>query len=186
MAVVTTTTIAVVGSTAATAASNVAAASSNVSNVPIPGLPEDPLRRHAALQELWRSAQRQPPVYTLVAIDPLAALIEHWAQRLDGRTSDLETLIGATPQSPMPHYLLVDAALPEPAVHWYLGLLAGLAGSRVQPITMTEKGIVTAISSLPTGPELPGTLDVALRSRDYVPLPDVTPGQDSAPPKNPF
>ena len=184
MAVATTTTIAVIGEGADKVAAKVAAASSNVSFVPIPELPTDPLARHGAALELWRAARRHPPVYTTVAIDPLTALVDAWTRRLDGVPTDLETLIGSTRDEPMPHYFLVDVALPKPRLHWYLDLLAGLSSNRVLPLRLTERELAVALSGLPTGRELPGTLDIAERARDYVPLPELA-AHDSAPSKKP-
>jgi len=113
-------------------------------------------------------------VYTVVPFDPLAALVEAWAARLQGQSNQLETLIGLTPSAPMPHYFVVDPTVEQPTIHWYHDLLAGKSLSRIVPSNLDTNSLRRSIADLPTGPELPDMHDVAELARDYVPLPKLT------------
>lgn len=169
-----TTTVSLVGANAAEAGRRLAAAATNVSLVSGPEPVEHELRRHERLMAEWREAQRHPPVYTVITVDPMAEVIRAWSDRLAGEDNHLETLIGLTPADPMPHYYIVSADVGEPEIHWYHGFLAGLSAMRVVTSKIDAGSLRRILADLPRGRELPDMRHVADMARDYVPLPDLT------------
>lgn len=167
----TTTLVAVIGETAGEASRRAGERASNVAVETLEPLPDDPTRAFPVLGEAWRRARRRGLVYTLVDRDPLAPVVGEWGKRLEGEPDELETAIGLVADLPMPDYYLVDASLPAPRVHWYLGLLEELRPHRVVPVEMSAAGLLTVLGELRFGPEFPEARRVAARAREFVPLP---------------
>lgn len=135
---------------------------------------DDVVGRHAAIQATWRRAMQRSSIFTLVDVDPLAVVVEEWAKRLTNDEHDLEVAVGLVSQStPVPDYYFVPSGLEPPIVDWYFDLVLGLAASRVVAIGERVDTMLSAISRLPHGRELPSAPVIAASARDYVPLPRV-------------
>jgi hypothetical protein len=129
--------------------------------------------------------------YLLHDADPLAAVADAWAARFDGTgvAGDLEIAVAATLSRwrarslDLPDYYLI--ADPEgygaTLRHWYLGVLAGAAPSRVVALRPSVS-IADQLPELGTGPWWP-SLDRLLDGIDRV-VPDRV-GQLAAPPERP-
>lgn len=156
-----TTTIAVVGADASEASREVAAVASNVA--------AEFLDEREGIFDGWRRALRHHAVYTLVDADPIAGVVDQWANRLEGRDHELELAIGTVPDLPSPAYYAVDPELGNTRVHWYLGLLMDLAPARILTVAATPGNLLEAIRHRPYGRSLPDLPELAARTRDFVP-----------------
>ena len=178
-----TTLVAVIGEAADEAVAVACRRATNLAREPVPDLPEDLPSRFEVLASAWRRAARRSAVYTLVAADPLEPLVAAWEERLAGGEDHLEPAIGLVGRRPLPDFYVVEPALPHPRIDWYAGLLVDRAPSRVRFSAMTPAAITAAVAGVAYGPSLPGSLDLAMAARDYVPLPQLaaSPGNDDRP-----
>ena len=103
--------------------------------------------------------------------DPIGAVVAEWGRRLRGNASDLEVAIG-TAAGTLPDYYLISRELPDPEIHWYLGLVRSLSASRVLAIDLVPRVVLETLASLPPGRELPTAAALAERARVWVPLPE--------------
>jgi hypothetical protein len=168
-----TTLVAVVGSGAATVISAAADLAANVTMETVGDVPDRPLEAASSITETWSRARRHGSVYTLVDVDPIGAVVTEWARRLRGEDNDLEVAIG-TAAGTLPDYYLVARELPDPEIHWYLGLVRSLSASRVLATDLHPRGVLDTLASLPSGKELPTAAALALQARLWVPLPELT------------
>jgi hypothetical protein len=166
----TTTTVCVIADGASELVTEAASRAANVGGETSPLATDDLVAQSSELADTWSRARRRRAVYTLVDADPLATVVDHWSRRLAGEPVDLDTAVALVGDGPMPDYYLVSAELDAPRVHWYLGLLAELAASRVEAVPATADGIITALRHRRSGPGLPSCREVALRAQDYVPM----------------
>ncbi|GAB3572386.1 hypothetical protein GCM10027445_29650 [Amycolatopsis endophytica] len=111
--------------------------------------------------------------YVLHGHDPLAAVGEAWAGFFDRQAEPgaLEVAIETTltglrgGSALLPDYYLVldPESLSATAKHWWLGVLAGAAPSRVVPVAPSAAAVREALSRLPAGRWWPDDLDTWLR-----------------------
>ncbi|OXM74931.1 MULTISPECIES: hypothetical protein [Amycolatopsis] len=105
--------------------------------------------------------------------DPLAGVADAWARFFDRQAPPgtlevaIETAVadlrrGATL---LPDYYLVldPESLPATGKHWWLGVLAGAAPSRVVPAAPTVPAVREALSRLPSGRWWPDDVETWLR-----------------------
>ena len=167
-----TTLVAVVGSGAAAVISATAEMAANVTIETVGEVPERPIEAGSVITQTWSRARRHGSVYTLVDVDPIGAVVAEWARRLRGEDNDLEVAIGSA-SGTLPDYYLVARELPDPEIHWYLGLVRSLSASRVLTSDLVPSAVLGTLSSLPSGKELPGAAVLAEQARVWVPLPEL-------------
>ena len=165
-----TTLVAVVGPNAGAVIAASAKLAANVTVELAGEIPDGPLEAAAVLAQTWSRARRHGSVYTLVDADPMGAVVAEWARRLRGEENDLEVAIG-TAGGTLPDYYLVARDLPDPEIHWYLGLVRSLSSNRVLTGDLVPRALLDTLSSLPSGRELPPATDLAEQARLWVPLP---------------
>jgi hypothetical protein len=132
--------------------------------VELPDPDAPPLERAAAA---WHSATGTHLPYLVHDADPLAAVADAWVRRYDqqGPAGELEVAMAdtlarwraRTIERP-DYYLVLDPESWAPTRrHWYLGLLARAAPTRVVPADPSAGRVEAAIASLASGrwwPEL--------------------------------
>ena len=124
-----------------------------------------PERRRAA----WADAERGRNVYTLTDFDPLEPLVDAWTRRLDGETHALDAAGALVETHTLPEYVLLDDAIDDSSVHWYLGLLRGYSPNRVVPVRPDPSAVVEALGHLRSGPAFPSPGELARAATEYVP-----------------
>ena len=137
----------------------------------------------------WEQARRTSAPYLLHDADPLAWVADAWARRFQeqGIAGDLEVAVTETlarwraRSLDLPdYYLLTDPEGLSPILrHWFLGLLASAAPSRVVT-SRAGASVVDGLADLHTGPWWPD-LDRLLAGIDRV-LPEQL-GQAVTPPR---
>ena len=137
----------------------------------------------------WEQARRTSAPYLLHDADPLAWVADAWARRFQeqGIAGDLEVAVTETlarwraRSLDLPdYYLLTDPEGLSPILrHWFLGLLASAAPSRVVT-SRAGASVVDGLADLHTGPWWPD-LDRLLAGIDRV-LPEQL-GQAGTPPR---
>ncbi len=141
------------------------------------GGPEAPPLERAA--EAWSAARRVRSPYFVHDADPLGWVVDTWAAHFDGEgaAGELEVAVSQTVRRwragsvELPDYYLVVAPdeWGQTRRHWYLGVLASAAPSRV--VVDDGRGDATSIlPGLATGPWWPN-LDMMLEGLDRV-VPD--------------
>jgi len=119
------------------------------------------------------AALASPAAYVLHGADPLAAVGAAWAAFFD-RTTEPGTLEVAietaltglrSGTALLPDYYLVldPEALPPTGKHWWLGVLAAAAPSRVVPVAAKASAVRDALPRLPSGRWWPDDTDAWLR-----------------------
>lgn len=131
----------------------------------------------------WRAAKQASRTYFLHDADPLADLAAAWIGFFDGDAGHGSIEVARervlaqwrSDEIALPDYYLIDAPeeLPATSRHWYLGLLARSAPSRVIA-SSPNRSISDQLGSLPTGRWWP-PLDEMLRGiertvPDHVPV----------------
>jgi hypothetical protein len=132
--------------------------------------------------ELTDAASRSSVPYVVHDADPLAAVRDAWVDYFDesAPVGGLEVAIEATIRSLraeatlLPDYYIVldPEDMPSTRRHWWLGVLAGAAPSRVVPAPATADAVRAALASLVAGRWWPEPADAWLRE-----LPRVVPDQ---------
>lgn len=161
-----TTVVAVIGTAAGERARAVGEATNVLAVVP----EEGPALERAG--QAWREAMRTSRTYLVHDADPLAAVAAAWVAQWDGggQRGALEVAVAEVTARwrsrvvELPDYYLVldPEQLSPTARHWYLGVLRGVAPSRVVPLPDTATALERALTRLPSGrwwPDLPDLLD---------------------------
>lgn len=133
-------------------------------------------------RQAWSAAKRTNRTYFLHDADPLADLAAAWIGFFDGDVAHgtIEVVreqvldLWRNDDIALPDYYLIDRPedLPTTSRHWYLGLLAGCAPSRVVA-SRPNRSLGDQLRSLPTGRWWP-PLDEMLRDIERV-VPDQLP-----------
>ena len=166
--------VAVVADGAKHAIVRLAEGAANVAAEAAGPLPDSWSETAAVTRTIWEKALKHRLIYTVVDVDPLAAVVMEWSRRLMGHQHELELAIGASSPPDPPDFYLVDEQLGHPLVDWYLGHLRALSPGRVVPVRLDPGSISHALGSLGFGPPFPSGKDLAATARDFVPLPGLT------------
>jgi hypothetical protein len=157
-------------------------------NVRVLSLASDagPLER---AQQACQEARRTATPYCVHDADPSGLVAETWANRFEGDAvhGDLEVAVTATlarwraGSLQLPdYYLLLDPETMRATLrHWYLGVLASFAPSRVA-VASPSTAVVNQLAQLPAGRWWPA-LDTVLSGVENL-VPDQAGGPDTAPP----
>lgn len=108
--------------------------------------------------EAWRAARTSSSTFVVHDADPLAVVVDAWADRFDGRgpRGDLEIAVSATltrwraGSLELPDYYVVldPERIDATRSHWFLGVLHGRAPARVVPTTATPEAVRRALAGL--------------------------------------
>jgi len=166
--------VAVVAEGARPAIVRLAEGAANVAAEAVGELPESWSEAAVLTRATWDRAIRHRLIYTVVDVDPLAAVVMEWSRRLMGQEHELEMAIGASNPPDPPDFYLVDEHLGHPLIDWYLGHLRNLSPGRVVPVRLDPDSISHALGSLGYGPPFPSGKELAATARDFVPLPGLS------------
>jgi len=166
--------VAVVAEGARSAIVRLAEGAANVAAEAMGDLPESWSEAAVLTRATWDRAIRHHLIYTVVDVDPLAAVVMEWSRRLMGQEHELEMAIGASHPPDPPDFYLVDEHLSHPLIDWYFGHLRTLRPGRVVPVRLDPDSISHALGSLGYGPPFPSGKELAATARDFVPLPGLS------------
>ncbi|ONH29479.1 hypothetical protein [Pseudofrankia asymbiotica] len=124
-------------------------------------LPDDTLPPGARAAAAWQDCRAVATPYVVHDADPLAEVAAAWVARYDeaGQVGDLEIAVSAAiarfrrGEVDMPDSLvLLDPdGWPPTRRHWYLGVLAAAAPTRVVPVRSDARELRRTLAALPAG-----------------------------------